>query len=325
MIRTRHGAHRETSINFFEICKEQLISNGYLPHETLFIFPAGGLGEFTYILSLSSELRKESKVAIFLPDNKLDFSLLYPDSADIFISYPSQCTKYLSELYLISIKKPGYPFVPYTDYIADGRFNIELVSKEGRLTLKEGYAYLLGLPLGTTGKNVKVPKLSSAEEIKISSNKKNILIIPHANSHKSLPDIVWENLISSYDHNKYNFHIENTKLTNNFPSQVTFIKLGINELLKCLSRYDGVIALRSGLADLICSVNSTERCKIAIIYHITENPPFAEQKYNHTKGVSLKGLALTRIYSTDEKIKDFEVDGDNYLNNNYKEIIEFIS
>lgn len=82
MIRIRHGSSREQAHAFFDMCRKQVKAAGLDPAETFFVFPFGGFGEFTYICSLLSEMRKEAKVALFLPENKIDFLEIFPKSAD---------------------------------------------------------------------------------------------------------------------------------------------------------------------------------------------------------------------------------------------------
>ena len=79
MIRVRHGSTREQAHAFFDICRNQVKSARLDPDETFFIYPIGGFGEFTYICSLLSELRKEAKVALFIPDSKVDFLEIFPN------------------------------------------------------------------------------------------------------------------------------------------------------------------------------------------------------------------------------------------------------
>lgn len=310
MIRIRHGSSREQAHAFFDMCRKQVKAAGLDPAETFFVFPFGGFGEFTYICSLLSEMRKEAKVALFLPENKIDFLEIFPKSADFFVRYSPQFTSFIPELFLQGMRKPGYPFVPFTDFLGDGRFNVELVAKEGRLTLKEGYAYMMGLPLETIGSAASLPDCALPTEIDTDVPEKRILIIPHANSHKPFGASTWENLSQRFKKLNYSVFFETTSYRQELPSGVNGISLSPKQLLKSLSLFDGVVTIRSGLADLMGSVPENQRCKLAIMYHITANPLSEEQRFNHTSGVASKGLALSRIYHDDTSLRDFEINGD---------------
>ena len=157
MIRLKHGSGREPAQIFFNLCRQHVKAAGLDPDETFFVYPVGGFGEFTFVSSLLPELRKQGKVAMFLPQSKIDYFELFPGSADFVLHYSPQFIAYMGDLYHQGMCKPGYPFVPFTDWLGDGRFNMELVTKEGRLTLKEGYAYMMGLPLTSNGVQATVP------------------------------------------------------------------------------------------------------------------------------------------------------------------------
>jgi hypothetical protein len=310
MIRIRHGSSREQAHAFFDICRKQVKAAGLDPAETFFVFPFGGFGEFTYICSLLSEMRKEGKVALFLPENKIDFLEIFPKSADFFVRYSPQFISYIPELFLQGMRKPGYPFVPFTDFLGDGRFNVELVAREGRLTLKEGYAFLMGLPLETIGSAASVPDCALPSQIDTKAPEKRILIIPHANSHKPFGVLTWENLTQRFKKLNYSVFFETTSYKQEVPIDVKSISLTPKQLLKSLPSFDGVVTIRSGLADLMGSLQANQRCKLAVVYHITENPLSEEQRFNHTSGVTAKGLALSRIYHNETGIRDFEINGD---------------
>ena len=310
MIRIRHGSSREQAHAFFDMCRKQVKTAGLDPDETFFVYPFGGFGEFTYICSLLSEMRKEAKVALFLPENKVDFLEIFPNAADFFVRYSPQFISYLPELFLKVMRKTGYPFVPFTDFLGDGRFNVELVAKEGRLTLKEGYAYIMGLPLETSGSAASLPECSLPSAMDVATSEKRILIIPHANSHKAFNANTWINLTECFNELNYSVFFETTSYGKDVPIGVREISLAPKQLLRSLSLFDGVVTIRSGLADLMGSVPANLRCKLAIMYHITENPLSEEQRFNHSSGVTKKGLALSRIFHDNTSLRDFEINGD---------------
>lgn len=324
MIRVRHGSNREQAHAFFDMCRKQVKSASFDPDETFFVYPLGGFGEFTYICSLLSELRKEAKVALFLPDSKIDFLEIFPNSADLFVKYSTEFISFIPELFLLGMRKPGYPFVPFTDFLGDGRFNVELVAKEGRLTLKEGYAYLLGLPLSTIGEAAVVPECPLPNEIGRSLREKKILIIPHANSHKPFSAATWEYLTKLFMKQNYSVFFETTSYIEEVPIGVNKISISPKQLLKSLTSFDGLVTIRNGLADLMGSLPKNQRCKMAILYHITASPCSEEQRFNHMSGVTTKGLSLSRIFGDDASLRDFEINGDKFEHLEAAKVVDFL-
>lgn len=308
MIRLKHGSARETAHIFFDLCRQQVKEAGLDPDTTYFVFPVGGFGEFTFVSSLLPVLREKGKVAMFLPQAKVDYFRMFPHSADFVVHYGPQFNPYLSELYHQGACKPGYPFVPFTDWIGDGRFNMELVTKEGRLTLKEGYAYMMGLPLNTAGVQSTVPP--GPLPAGLEGPGKRMLIIPHANSHKPFNPAVWNTLAQRLQQAGYQVWLETTNYPHPLPPDTQGLSLAPMALLQSLAAFEAVIAVRSGLTDLIGTVPVHQRGRMAVVYHITATPPAEEQRFNHTAGVAKSGLALTRIYPGDPTLYDFEVNGD---------------
>jgi len=308
MIRLKHGSGRETAQIFFNLCRQHVKAAGLDPDETFFVYPVGGFGEFTFVSSLLPELRKQGKVAMFLPQSKIDYFELFPGSADFVLHYGPQFNAYMGDLYHQGMCKPGYPFVPFTDWLGDGRFNMELVTKEGRLTLKEGYAYMMGLPLTSNGVQATVPP--GPPPAGLETPGKRVLVIPHANSHKPFDPALWNGIAQRCQAAGYQVYFEAMNYPHPLPAGVQKLTLTPKALLQSLCAFESVIAVRSGLTDLIGAVPRAQRGKMAVVYHITAAPPAEEQRYNHTAGVAKSGLALTRIYPGDATLQDFEVNGD---------------
>lgn len=308
MLRVKHGSPRETAQQFFDLCRRQVRAAGLDPDQTYFIYPIGGFGEFTMVCSLLSDLRPRAKVALFLPESKTDFHRLFPHSADFVVFYPPHYSPCLTELYYQGGCLPGYPLVAFTDWIGDGRFNIELVTKEGRLTLKEGYAFMLGLPLTSPGLPATVPE--GAPPAGLEHPGKRILVIPHANSHKGFEPALWDELARRCQAAGYEVVFEITNYRHAPPAGVATLSVRPLALLQSLGAFAGVVALRSGLTDLIGAVPAAQRGKMAVLYHLTEAPPAPEQRHSHSAGIARSGLALTRIYGDTESLGDFEIDGD---------------
>jgi hypothetical protein len=308
MIRLRHGSAREAAHNFFDVCRSQIKQAGLDPDNTFFIFPTGGFGEFTFICSLLPELRKLAPVALFLPENKMDFVLMFPHSADYVVQYSLMFADYIPELYNLSIRKPGHPFVPFTDWFGDGRFNVELVTHEGRLTLKESYAYALALPLNTAGVRATIPAGEMLAGLEAPG--KRVLIIPHANTHKHFPAAMWDHVAAQFIGAGYEVLFDTFNYPHPTPAGVQALSLKLPELLRNLPAFDLVVALRSGLADLLGTVSPADRGKVAILYYVTDRPPVEELRYNHARGVARSGLALSRIFPGDATLRDIEIGGD---------------
>jgi hypothetical protein len=322
MIRIKHGSGRETAHIFFDLCKQQVKAGGMDTDQTYFVYPVGGFGEFTFVSSLLPELRKKAKVALFLPQHKIDYFEMFPQSADFVLHYGPQFGPCLPDLFHQGMCKPGYPFVPFTDWIGDGRFNMELVTKEGRLTLKEGYAYMMGLPLTTPGVQATVPAGGPAAGLE--GPGKRLLIIPHANSHKPFDPSVWQILAERFQAAGYTVYFEVTNYQAALPAGVQTLSLTPKALLQSLVAFDAVVALRSGLTDLMGTVPRAARGKVAIVYHVTDTPPAEEQRFNHAAGVARSGLALTRIFPGDASLKDIEVNGDRIDPAELDQVVDFV-
>jgi hypothetical protein len=323
MIRIRHGSARETAHGFFDLCREHVKQHGMDADKTYFVFPFGGFGEFTFVCSLLPLLRRQGPVALFLPDNRLDFLELFPLAADFASNYSPQYSQYLPELFHQGMCKPGYPFVPFTDWFGDGRFNMELVCKEGRLTLKEGYAYALGLPLTSAGVQAQVPEVPLPEALQ--KRARRVLAIPHANSHKPLAPEMWQILIDQLDAEGYQVFLESTNYHGAIPSNAHALQMSVKKLIGSLGAFDAVIALRSGLADLMGTVPCAQRGKLAVVYHVTAEPHAEELRFNHARGVATSGLALSRIFPGDDSIRDIEINGDTLDQNEIRQITAFVA
>jgi hypothetical protein len=321
MIRLRHGSARESAHAFFDLCREHVKQNGMDPDKTFFVFPFGGFGDFTFICSLLPLLRQEGPVALFLPDHRMDFFELFPQAADFVVRYAPHFVQFLPELFHQGMRKPGYPFVPFTDWFADGRFNMELVCREGRLTLKESYAYALGLPLTSAGIEALVPEVPLPEALLAQARR--VLVIPHANSHKPFQPEMWQILTDQLNAEGYQVFFESTSYPGAIPLNAQLLQMSVKELIGSMGAFDAVVALRSGLTDLMGSVPSTQRGKLAVVYHVTAEPPAEEQRFNHARGVSTSGLALARIYPGNDSIRDFEVDGDTLDQGEISQITDF--
>lgn len=323
MIRLRHGSAREGAHAFFDLCKQQVKQAGLDPDKTFYVYPIGGFGEFTFICSLLPALRAEGPVALFLPEGKVDYFGIFPQAADFVVHYAPMFAPYLPELYHIGMRRPGYPFVPFTDWLGDGRFNMELVTKEGRLTLKEGYAYVMGLPLTSPGVRATIPSGDRLPELQ--GPGKRVLVIPHANSHKAFDPVLWQQVTEQFTAAGYGVYFDTFNYHSEPPAGVVPLSLKPLELLRNLGGFDAVVALRSGLTDLLGTVDPAQRGKLAVVYHVTETPPAEEQRFNHARGVARSGLALTRIFPGDATIRDIEIDGDRLDPAEIAGIVEFVT
>ena len=322
MIRIKHGKGREDAQSFFDLCRLHVKSAGLDPDTTYFVYPVGGFGEFTFVCSLLPELRKKGKVAVFLPQARMYYHELFPNSGDFFLQYGPQFDSCLPDLFHFGMCHPGHPFVPFTDWLGDGRFNIELVAKEGRLTVKEGYAYIMGLPLSSAGLPPTIP--AGAPPGGLDGYGKRVLLIPHANSHKPFQPAVWEMVAKRLEDVGYSVYFEVTSYPFALPIGTKSLSMKPSALLQSLAAFEAIVAIRSGLTDLIGAVPRAQRGKLAVLYHVTATPPTEEQRFCHAGGVTKSGLALTRIYPGDPTIRDFEINGDIFNAMELQEAIGFV-
>ncbi|WP_312353853.1 4Fe-4S cluster-binding domain-containing protein [Aminipila sp.] len=112
-----------------------------------------------------------------------------------------------------------------------------------------------------TGKDMAKPRFSIDTKIQPSEGAKTILLSPYAKSLRTLPICFWESLARKLSEQGYILY------TNIVGSEVPIpetcpIQLPYNELAAFLSNSSGFIGVRSGLCEIISSIN----CKKVILY-----------------------------------------------------------
>src|SRR5438067_1568249 len=145
MYRTLHKQRRDQAHDLLQHLKRTMRENGRDSEEYVYIFPWGNFGEYTYVLGLLPALRKRFKVCLVVRQSKLWMTPYFPNACDFAIELPDAYVDLYEELFEISCLAPGCPYVIFTDVLANGRFNSELVVKPNRLTLAESYAFALEL------------------------------------------------------------------------------------------------------------------------------------------------------------------------------------
>jgi len=205
---------------------------------------------------------------------------------------------------------PGHPYVAWTDIIANGRFNSELL-KYGRITLSESYAFALEQPLNSTLSCLNFEHVNPhLAEIRLknfsSMDNTHTLIMPSAVTVKSLPQSYWIDLFNFLSQIGQNPIIDSTFVEWDV-TNLRNIKLVKDELINfVVEKTSAIVGLRSGMLDLLGGLTKQIDIKVVALY------PVDSEQYNHTepghsvKGFSKGGINLARCWDS-KKILDIEV------------------
>jgi hypothetical protein len=301
MYKTLHHTKKEFAVEFFECLKANLLSHGQNPSEYLFVIPTGGFGEHTYILSLLPTLRRSRRVCLVIEKSKTWLMQIFPYSADFVIFFDDIHTDVLFHLMEISWLREGHPFVASTDHIANGRFNQHLVTGHGRLTLAEGYAFLLELPIDTP---LTLP--APVDQDPSLSNQNTVLVVPHANTIVNFNQDFWRIVCDNLAASGHNVVIDSFKSSTSdlpFP-QISLPKL---EFVRYATGCKAVVGLRSGLFDLLGGYSCGTSLKLFPLYHIIENINRFSTGI-HRRGASKSGISVSRIWNS-KNVIELEAEG----------------
>lgn len=311
MYRTLHKMRRDHALDLFLSLKKVMKDSGQQSEDYLYIFPWGNFGEFTYVLGLLPALRKRFKICLAVKESKFWMASYYPESYDFVIRVPDTYVDLYDELFDISCLAPGCPYVLFTDVLANGRFNSELVVKSNRLTLAESYAFALELPLDTPVMPLSIvnraPDLMAQRTTMRERGSAYTLLVPTANTITNLASGFW------LDFYQYLVAIgANPILDTTFVDwdvgDLKQIKLVTNELVDFVVRdCRAVIGLRSGILDLLGGLTKNLDLKVVALYPITSEVHSAATTGLSVRGVSRHGISIGNCWHS-ANILDLETD-----------------
>jgi hypothetical protein len=300
MYRTLHKQRRDQALDLLQTLKKTLRANGRDSEDYVYIFPWGNFGEYTYVLGLLPALRSRHKVCLVVRQNKQWMTPYFPDSYDFAIQIPDAYVDLYEELFEISCLAPGCPYVLFTDILANGRFNSELVVKSNRLTLAESYAFALELPLETPVTPLSIahrdPGLPAQRATKTARGTDHVLLVPTANTIKNLEPAFW---IALYHH--LAAHGANPVIDTTFVQwdigELNSVKLTTDQLVDyVVGECRAVVGLRSGILDLLAGLTKTTDLKIAALYPVLDEGAAPATTGLMTRGVSNKGISIGKCW-----------------------------
>jgi hypothetical protein len=311
MRRRYHQSAIDVGLQLFSSLKRQIfVRLQQCPEDYHYVLPVGGFGELVFTLSQSHHLRQQGKVCMLLREDRAYLSRLWPEAADHFMFLNQQQFDLLRSLEAFSYRSPGWLYICWADLFADGRFGLDLVLNNNRLTMKEMYSYALGLKFDVPV----APPVVGHLNVQLPGNgRKNILVIQHANTISRIPGEFWVALTQRLVQHGYNLLVDviaDTDVIAGSPPEVRYFRTQVPELLGLARAADAMIALRSGMADLIgAMLTQPGTSKMLVLYHVTAAFGDGPRSFHHSPGISRSGLNLSKSYSTDRSI-DVEVASD---------------
>jgi len=309
MYRTLHKQRRDRALDLLLSLKKTVRDSGHQSEDFLYVFPWGNFGEYTYILALLPALRQRFKICLVVKESKVWMVKYFPTSCDFIVKIPDVYDDLYEELFEISSMTAGCPYVVFTDALANGRFNSELVVRSDRLTLAESYAFGLELPLETPLTPMSLaqrgPSLLANRATMAERGTGYTLLVPTANTIKNLEPAFWLALyrhLVAYGANP----ILDTTFVNWDVGPLKTIKLKQDELVEFVAQdCRALIGLRSGILDLLAGLARTTDLKIAALYPI-ESETYAPGTTGLTaRGVARKGISIGRCWNA-ERVLDIE-------------------
>jgi len=328
MYRTLHKQRKERALDLFADIKKNITRLGLNGDDYHYILPYGHFGEYAYILGHLPSLKEHHKICLVVPENKEWLTRYFPNSYDFVIPIPDAFLDLYEELFQISYLAPGHPYVAWTDIIANGRFNSELL-KYGRITLAESYAFALEQPLNASLTPLSIDNLVQSPKEnrqRPCSNpiKKFTLIMPSAITIKPLPPTYWFDLFQFLVEMGLNPIIDSTFIEWDV-AHIPTIKLIKDELINFVANeVDEIIGLRSGMLDLLGGLTKTMSLKIAALYPV-DSEHFSHSDPGHSvRGYSKGGINLARCWGSN-KILDIEVSNSFKKESEGKELKKFLA
>lgn len=314
MRRRYHPSATDLGMQLFSAVKRQVFETlKHCPEDYHYVMPVGGFGELVFTLSQAHHLRAQGKVCMLLREDRAYLARLWPEAADHFIFLNAQQVTLLRAMEDISFRSPGWLFICWADLFADGRFGLDLVLNNNRLTMKEMYAYALGVKFDLPVAAPSVEHLNFTMP-ETRPGRRNLLVIQHANTIARIPGEFWAALSTRLVGMGYNLLVDvvdERDAIPGSPAEVGYYRTKVPELLSIARAADAVIALRSGMADLIGAMipEAAPKLKMVVLYHVTSVFGTGPQSFHHSPGISRSGLNLSKSFGCD-RIVDVEVASD---------------
>lgn len=310
MRRRYHQSTVDVGLQLFSGIKRQIFARlQSCPEDYHYILPVGGFGELVFTLSQAHHLRAQGKVCMLLREDRAYLAQMWPQAADHFIFLSDAQFNVLKSLEDISFRSPGWLFICWADLFADGRFGIDLVLNNNRLTMKEMYAFALGVKLDVP---VLPPVVGPLQLAAQPTGRRRVLLIQHAKTIARIPGEFWSALCAELLAAGYDVVVDvldDKDLIAGATDGVTYYRTKVPELVALARSADLVIALRSGMADLMGSMIPGSALRMIVLYHVTRVFDGTPQAFHHTSGISGSGLNLARSFQT-HGITDIEVCSD---------------
>lgn len=317
MRRRFHQSAPDVALQLFSSLKRQIFETlKTCPEDYHYVLPAGGFGELVFTMAQAHHLRAQGKVCMLLREDRAYLAQLWPEAADQFMFLSTAHFNLLRSLEDFSFRHPGYLYICWADLFADGRFGLDLVLNNNRLTMKEMYSYALGIPFDSPVAAPSVGHLNfTMPSTRVGGNgRKNILLIQHANTIARIPTEFWVALSRRLVAQGYNLLVDaiaETDAIPDSPPEVSYYRTQVPELLSIARAADCVIALRSGMADLIGAMipEAAPQLNMLVLYHVTSMFGSGPKSFHHAPGISRSGLNLSKSFAC-QRIVDTEVASD---------------
>jgi len=304
MLKRFHQTPLDRAMELFSSVKRAVYAGtGVSPEKFHYIMPVGSLGELVFTLSQTQHLRSKAKVCLLLKHEFAYLTALWPFSADFVVLLSPEEHDLLLAMEPVSYRYPGWLFTCWVEVVADGRFSMDLVLKNNRLSLKEIHSYALGLGLDAA---LQLPVLESEAGNK---GDKPVLLMPDDGAPERLPPSFWAALALGLKRQGHTVYVAGEAPLQVPEGTVSHVEKSAPELLRFARSMELVIALRSGLADLVGAAIPGSGTKMIALHHVSAAFRGTPREFHHAPGVSHSGLNLARCFGTDQ-IRDVEICSD---------------
>lgn len=260
--------------------------------EWFFILPFG-IGDFYICLSLLDVFRKTHNT------DKITIGIVKPFQRQILDYFDCEFYRYVFisneelEFCKSNIFKTGEPIILHPIYFMKNSL-LSIIGYKN-INLNDIYKILLNIPISTINTTPKFnEKLSNIAKKRFNeyglANSKNVLLAPNANSFDEgfFNDKYWDEVIDFLLEKGFKVLLNDNK--NNIRSlsnkNIVNVNFPLNESIDFINLCDLFISVRSGLCDLVSSVNT----KKIIIY-----PKLPWYSGNYITGCSLIEMGLSQI------------------------------
>lgn len=279
-------------------------SNGKCPEDYLYIMPFGGIGELVLTCAQTHNVRREHPVCLILRSDRQWLPAAYPNAADIVIFIDPNEVGLLSLLESDCFLHPGQLMVSYIAWLADARFASSLIMKEKILGFKEGFAFMLNLPLDAPIEQPKLPMV----ELAFAPEEKSVLIMPSANFTRNIDVHYWEIIVEQLIARGYTVYWEKFGTVEMQIEGVINIDSSVPQFIALAKQCKNVLMLRSGLSDLTSAyANILPDLRLAILWHLDPGTAGSVLEEWHTEGSSVGFPSSKSWFDCGDNVTDIEL------------------